>query len=72
MSNVIGGRLVGGRELGSTQYSYSGGTAEDYGNASTDRTTQTWTEDALTGRGYWSNGNSCAYADPVVVVGRTN
>lgn len=67
MSNVIGGRLVGGRELGSTQYSYSGGTAADFGGESTDRVTQTWTEDALTHGGYWSDGNSCTHADKATV-----
>ena len=64
MSNVIGGRLVGGIELGTTRFAYcNGGSAATFGQPSSDRTTQTWTEDAITGGGFWSSGGSCSYAD---------
>lgn len=64
MSNVVGGRLVGGIELGTTRFVYcNGGSAETFGQPSSDRTTQTWTENALTGGGYWSSGGSCSHAD---------
>lgn len=64
MSNVIGGKKIDGIELGTTRFVYcNGGSEATFGEPSSDRVTETWTEDAMTGHGYWSPGGSYRYPD---------
>jgi len=65
MSKVTGGaKVIRGIEVGTTRFTYcNGGSAATFGTASSDRVTETWTEDAITGGGFWSTGGSCSYAD---------
>ena len=61
MQNVIGGRQVGGIELGTRRVEYSSGAWE---TPSSDRTTQEWTEEGRTGcTGFWRNIGSNTYPD---------
>lgn len=60
LSNEMMHNIIGGVEFGDTQLKYTG---EPWGQPSSDRITQTWTNPGDGGAGFWADGNGCYIND---------